>query len=140
MPGAANRAKTRSRIAWGKGMTLLAGRRCLVLEDEVLIAIDIQQVLESAGAAEVVCTSNLAEALRAWHMARFDFAVLDLRLSNAETSMTLAEELDEAGTPFIFLTGAPLDEANTGRFAVPLVEKPYTSPILLEAVAKALAR
>jgi len=122
-------------------MTSLIGKRCLVLEDEVIIAMDIQQVLEEAGASEVVCAGNLAEALQAWHLARFDFAVLDLRLSREQTSLPLAEELDEAGTPFIFLSGAQFDGANTaGRFAVPLVEKPYTAPILLEAVGKALSR
>ena len=43
----------------------LAGKRCLVLDDEFLIALDIQQVLEQAGAGEVVCAGNVAEALTA---------------------------------------------------------------------------
>jgi hypothetical protein len=32
---------------------LLSGKRCLVLDDEFLIALDIQQILERAGASHV---------------------------------------------------------------------------------------
>ena len=34
---------------------ILAGKRCLVLDDEFLIALDIQEILEAAGVAQVVC-------------------------------------------------------------------------------------
>jgi hypothetical protein len=34
---------------------MLSGKRCLVVEDESLIAVDIQQELEAVGAAQVVC-------------------------------------------------------------------------------------
>src|SRR3569832_2994457 len=54
----------------------LTGKRCLVVDDEFLIALDIQQALEQAGAAEVVCAGTTAEALAAVKAARFDVAVL----------------------------------------------------------------
>ena len=41
---------------------LLAGKCCLVLDDEFLIALDIQQILELAGAASVVSVATAAEA------------------------------------------------------------------------------
>ena len=34
--------------------TSLAGKHCLVLDDEFLIALDIQEILEAAGAAKVI--------------------------------------------------------------------------------------
>ena len=49
----------------------LSGKRCLVLDDEFLIALDIQQMLERAGATEVICVASAAEALRLlWEFSR----------------------------------------------------------------------
>ena len=61
---------------------LLSGKRCLVLDDEFLIALDIQQILELAGAAHVACAASAREAIETLrHQPKFDFAVLDVKLS-----------------------------------------------------------
>ena len=39
--------------------TLLSGKRCLVLDDEFLIALDIQQTLELAGAEYVAAAASV---------------------------------------------------------------------------------
>ncbi len=121
---------------------LLAGLRCLVLDDEFLIALDIQQILESAGAAAVVCAGNAADALAALRDApHFDFAVLDVMLNGASDSLALAAMLSQQRTPFIFLTGMRTkDVQHVARFPnAPLVEKPYQAGLLLEAIARVLA-
>ena len=117
----------------------LTGRRCLVLDDEFLIALDIQQALEQAGAAEVVCCGNAAEALAAARAGRFDLAVLDLRLGHGGgTSLPVAEALAAAGTPFVFLTGLRGDSAEARVFRdAPVVEKPYDARALLAAIGQA---
>src|SRR3569832_1638004 len=89
----------------GGWLQMLAGRRCLVVEDELLIALDIQQELEAAGAAEVICVATLEEAASALRGPRFDLGLLDLRLGNGETSLPIARALEDAGTAFVFLTG-----------------------------------
>lgn len=119
----------------------LAGKRCLVLDDEFLIALDIQQILESAGAAIVTCVSNAADALAELRKAeKFDLAVLDVKLSGAtRTSMTVAALLREQGTPFVFLTGVHRQDVHTKEFPnAPMVEKPYAARLLLDAVLRAL--
>jgi CheY-like chemotaxis protein len=119
----------------------LAGKRGLVLDDEFLIALDIQQVLEQAGATEVVCAGNVVEALAAIHAERFDLAVLDLRLGRDGTSLPAAEALAAAGTPFIFLTGMRTDAEEARAYPdAPVVEKPYDSPTLLEAIVRTSGR
>ena len=50
-------------MPWPVSNKLLIGKRCLVLDDEFLIALDIQQTLEFAGAAHVACVATVAEAL-----------------------------------------------------------------------------
>ena len=118
----------------------LAGRRCLVLDDEFLIALDIQQALEQAGAAEVVCAGNVESALTSVRDGRFDLAVLDLRLGRAGgNSLPVAAALQEQGTPFIFLTGMNGDAEHSRAYpAAPVIEKPYDGAALLGAVVRAL--
>lgn len=118
---------------------LLAGLRCLVLEDEFLIALDLQDILETAGAA-VTCHADADEALRVLRQgARFDLAILDVRLGGAtRTSYSVAAALTAQGTPFVFLTGMRRDATIAAEFPrVAVLEKPYQQAQLLEAIRAA---
>jgi CheY-like chemotaxis protein len=120
----------------------LAGLRCLVLDDEFLIALDIQQILETAGAAAVVCVSSVEAALAALQSEPpFALAVLDILLGpQGESSAAVAEALTKSGTPFVLLTGVSEEDTRSRKFpAAPVVEKPYQEPLLLEALRRALA-
>ena len=113
-----------------------------MLDDEYLIALDIQQILEAAGAADVTSVSTAAEALAVLSKEpKFDLAVLDIKLGGAAaSSMTVATLLSEQGTPFVFLTGMRADEVAAGPFpGTPVVEKPYQAPALIEVVRRVLA-
>lgn len=120
-------------------MSVLIGKRCLVVEDEALIVLDLQRMLEDAGAVEIVCAGTLAEAEAALQGPSFDLALLDLKLGREETSLPLVKPLAAAGTPFLFLTGTEPERAHLDGFSAPVVEKPYTNPMLLDAVAQALS-
>lgn len=118
---------------------MLVGKRCLVVDDELLIALDIQQELETAGAKEVVCAGGVADALQALHSAPFHLVILDVQLGRAgDSGMEIAQALARAGIPFIFLTGGRADAADIAAFAVPVVEKPFLPALLMAAVAKVL--
>jgi CheY-like chemotaxis protein len=118
----------------------IAGKHCLVIDDEFLIALDIQQTLEAAGAA-VTCIGDADAALAALTGGgRFDFAILDIKLSDfTRDSTSIASVLTERGTPFVFLTGMRADnEMAKGFPQAPLVEKPYQVETLMEALRRAL--
>jgi CheY-like chemotaxis protein len=110
--------------------TVLAGKCCLVVDDELLIALDIEQILLAASAAYVACFADAAEALAALRSgSRFDVAVLDVLLrGTTRDSFSVAAALQLQNTPFVFLTGMRGVDLRPGEFpAVPVVEKPCPS-------------
>jgi CheY-like chemotaxis protein len=119
--------------------SFIAGKRCLVVDDEFLIALDIQQALEGAGAVvtSIGDAGPAMDALRGG--ARFDIAVLDIKLTGPGDSMALAALLTERRIPFIFLTGMRADSADAQRYPnAPVVEKPFQLELLVEALRQAL--
>ena len=123
-----------------KTSTMLAGIHCLVLDDEFLIALDIQDMLEQSGAASVTCVSNADDALATIRETKFDLAVLDLNLAGGtRTGLLVAAALTVQKIPFTFLTGMRRDAiVLTDYLHVPIVEKPYQPPLLLAAIQQAL--
>ena len=121
--------------------SLLAGKRCLVLDDEFLIALDIQQILELAGAKHVASVASASEAIELLRREpKFDLAVIAVKLGGAEgNSLDVAAMLAKAGTPFVFLTGMRVDNVHAKKFPqAPVVEKPYDALTLLDGAQRAL--
>ena len=124
-----------------KSDSLLNGKRCFVLDDEFLIALDIQQILERAGAAHVTSVASATEAIEVLgREPKFDLAVLDVKLGGVErNSLDVASLLHTQGVPFVFLTGMRADDVHAKKFPnAPVIEKPYDATALLRAVQHAL--
>lgn len=112
----------------------LSGRRILIVEDEALIAMLIEDVLQTAGARVVGLAATVAEALRAIERERPDGVTLDGNL-NDEMSGPVAERLTELNVPFLLVTGyvdRALADAHLAQ--APRVDKPFTTDRLLNAV------
>lgn len=137
--------RTKSSNFWGFSVhtrSVLAGLRCLVLDDEFLIALDIQQILEHAGALHVACAANVSEAIALLDRDQeFDLAVLDVKLSGPDrNSLGVAALLAQKKIPFVFLTGMRVDDVQVKQFPqAPVIEKPYDASTLLDATRRALA-
>ena len=82
----------------------LEGLQILVVEDEFLLALEVEATLIGFGCSIAGPFAKLAKAMDAARSKPLDGAVLDINL-NGEMVYPLAELLDQQGVPFVFLTG-----------------------------------
>ena len=115
--------------------TSLVGRRVLLVEDELLLALDIAMALEDEGAEVVGPIDDLAQGLSLLEREPLlDAAILDIDL-HGEDVFPLAERLRARGVPFLFHTGHGDRAAIARHFeGVPLCTKPVLTERLLDAV------
>jgi DNA-binding response OmpR family regulator len=119
---------------------LLAGMRILILEDEVLIAMDVEQLCRDNGAADVVVARSLAEVDPDQAALEFHAAIVDVMLDGTST-LDFARHIRERNLPFVFASGyTDLDEIFASFPGVAIVGKPYSGSDLVEAVAAAAGR
>ncbi|MCB8875305.1 response regulator [Acidisoma silvae] len=113
---------------------MLEGQSVLVVEDQVLIALDMEDMLHDLGAGECWMVSGVAEATRLIAMKTPDLALLDFNLGH-ETSEAVADRLMALAVPFVFVTGYGDGLAIADRFRhVPIVGKPVTKLTLAEKI------
>ena len=111
----------------------------LLVEDQVLIAMDAETMLAESCARRVVTATTVAAARERLRESVPDVAVLDLNLGR-DTSIPIAEDLATRGVPFVFATGYGGSAHIPERFrAVPVVRKPYDAAALGHAIATAIA-
>src|ERR1700678_1249210 len=116
----------------------LQGRRVLVVEDEMMIAMLVEDMLVDLGCAVVGTAHALGPALDLANSAiDVDVALLDVNLGG-EPVFAVADLLRARGVPAIFSTGygdAGLRDIDRGA---PVLQKPYHAADLARALAKAL--
>lgn len=119
----------------------LEGLRVLILEDEFLIAMDVEQLCRDHGAADVSILRHLDELKAATFDAdAFHVAIVDVMLAGQST-IGFAGELAERGIPFVFATGYSGSDTLFDAFpGVAIVGKPYVGSTLIDAVIAAVNR
>lgn len=110
--------------------------RVLVVEDEFLVAMDIENMLEQLGCQVVASVPRLLKALEVASSLDFDLAVLDINLAG-EVVYPLAHRLAQRGTPFLFTTGYSTSSLPSELSDRPLLRKPVTLSGLKKTVALA---
>lgn len=113
---------------------LAKGCRVLIVEDEIIVALFMEDMLGELGyeVAGVVC--HVEEALA--RPQDFALAVLDVHLNGKEV-FPFADRLAERGTPFVFATGygaRGVPERFAGR---PILAKPFAPADLKAALERA---
>jgi chemotaxis family two-component system sensor kinase Cph1 len=111
------------------------GRRILLVEDQGLVAMELQDLLESHGAIVIGPLGRLKAALAEAEDAVIDAALLDVDL-NGEYSWPVADMLVSRDIPFAFTTGFQAKMVVPERFAhTPAVNKPYRQDALLATLS-----
>jgi chemotaxis family two-component system sensor kinase Cph1 len=112
----------------------LRGMIVLIVEDEPLIALDLESVLTDEGAVVVGPGANMVESLRLAQSAEVSAALLDVRLG-AETVAPVARVLGERGVPFAFYTGQmEADEVRHQWPQAPVIAKPSPARLLVSVL------
>ena len=110
--------------------------RVLIVEDNMIIALDAEDMLRELGAEDIIVVSDVASALAATEGEPISFALLDVNLGS-ETSEVVARKLIELKTPFAFATGYGDDKTLAGNFPdTPIIQKPYGIDSVKNALGK----
>lgn len=123
-------------------MTEAAGRadgaRILVVEDEALVAINLESILEDLGyrvVGPVMRMDRLVAIVEAGIDA--DAAILDVNIAGAEV-FPQAERIARSGIPILFATGYGRAGLPAAWKDWPVIQKPYTPAEIRDAVRRVL--
>ena len=107
------------------GTDSLSGLRILVVEDELLVAMMIEEMLQTLGCEIVGPAASVEDALAAVEEQHFDAALLDANLRGRDSS-PIAEALRERKIPFLLATGYGVSYlSGTALDAAPRLRKPF---------------
>jgi CheY-like chemotaxis protein len=114
--------------------------RCvLIVEDEPLIAMMLEDFLDSLGHKVAGTVETVADAVARVEQGGFDVAILDVHLKDREKVWPVADRLADGGVPFVLATGGHIDPPPERHAGAPVLSKPYTIDAIDPALSKALA-
>ncbi len=112
--------------------------KVLIVEDELLIAAELDRIVELAGHEIIGIAATIDQALA--HAARADVALVDLRLADGASGSSLARRLiDRFGIKVIFVTGNPGEIGYGLDGSVDVVSKPFSDARVVSVLEKAEA-
>ena len=105
----------------------LIGLRLLVVEDEAMVAMMLEDMLDTLGCVVVDIAGSLEKGLKIAEdeTMSFDVAILDVNLGG-DRVFPVAKRLSHRRVPFIFCTGYGRLSEDTGFAHMPILSKPYT--------------
>lgn len=101
----------------------LTGQRLLLVEDEAIVAMELEELISNLGGETVGPFGRVGDALEALRCERVNGAVLDVRL-DGDTTFPIADILLQASSPILFVTGAISSIPERYR-QVPRLHKPF---------------
>jgi CheY-like chemotaxis protein len=126
----------------GRGMRagLFDGVTVLVVEDDFIVAFDMQSLLEEQGARVLGPAATLAEARELLAREAPSIAVLDVNL-NGEFVFPLTDDLRARKVPFVFATAYADDERvfPEGDRSAPRLAKPVLPNVLIGQLRRLLS-
>jgi CheY-like chemotaxis protein len=114
----------------------VTARSILIVEDEPLIAMMLEDFLDSLGHTVAGTCDTVSDALARVLQGGFDIAIIDVNL-NGEQVWPVADSLAARGVPYVLSTGGHIEPPPAAHARVPVLSKPFTldaiEPALMEA-------
>ena len=120
----------------------LPSRRALIVDDEFLIALDLESSMRELGFNVCTVASNENDAIELAKSNRPDVVVMDVYLGGTRAGIEAARWLSEVcGVPIVFVTAYcdadTLERIHTVVPAAPVLSKPVYRQTLADAVSAA---
>jgi DNA-binding NtrC family response regulator len=117
---------------------VLRGRRVMIVEDELLVAMELESLLEDQGCAVVGPAPTVDRALTLLDRERPDAVILDVNL-DGQTAIPVAAALNARGVPFVLATGYGNAQACEPELkGAPRIDKPVSHDRLVRVLARIL--
>lgn len=114
--------------------TTLGGRRILVVEDEMLVAMSVEDTLVAAGAVIIGLAPTVERALSLVESApAVDVVVLDMNL-HGQSGLPVADACTAKSIPFLILSGYGASALAGTNHTAPILSKPFSSSVLIETI------
>ena len=107
-------------------------KRILIVEDEPLVAFDMETMLADEGYRVVDTVDTYAAAIEALDREKVDLIICDVRLHGDKTGIHLAKEACKRGIPVLFATGHVPPDAD--KLAIGCLIKPFNMRTLKAAL------
>lgn len=117
----------------------LSGLRVLVVEDEMMVAMLLEDMLSDLGCSLVGPATQVEPALRLVEDGGFDAAILDVNLNGDET-YPIAEALAARAIPFVFSSGYNAGRLREEYRHIPSLQKPFQQQDLERTLGAALSQ
>jgi DNA-binding response OmpR family regulator len=114
-------------------LATLVGRRILLVEDELLVAMMLEDVLRSEGCIVVGPFPRVEPALKPAREEPLDAGVLDVNLAGERVD-PIAKALAERKIPFVFTTGYDRGMFPAAHADRPALAKPFKPAHLITAL------
>ncbi|TPL94456.1 response regulator [Mesorhizobium sp. B2-3-10] len=109
--------------------------KVLIVEDEALLAMELESLVEDAGHSVVGWATSLAEAKDMVDTTQADIALVDIHLTDGPTGIDVAEYIgDRKNSMVIFMTANPKRIPDHFAGAIGVIAKPYTMNGLTSAL------
>lgn len=110
----------------------------LIVEDDPMIALDLEDIVRSQLRADVVFGESVRTAAPLLDQP-LDFALFDVDLKDGK-SHDLAATLQRRNVPFAFVSGSRRQDLPRGLQSVPFVPKPYSPAEIGRTIREIAAR
>jgi CheY-like chemotaxis protein len=114
--------------------------RILVVEDEMLIALELENLLQEMGHDVVALAAFSAEAVAQGQDLRPDLAFVDIHLADGPTGVDVARRLSALGVTVLFMTANAKRIPEDCAGAQGVISKPYTERGVRQALAYVMAK